>query len=104
MKDSEYHQTHPIIAIMKYIPRIQYPQNHLAIFNAPRYRPAELRMFLKYTRGVSDRFGNDRRKMRVSSLKEFFKSIKISEGGCRPFDLHRSCQGLNAGDPQVLSH
>ena len=104
MKDSEYHQTHAIIAILKYVPRIQYPQNHLAIFNAPRYRLAELRMFLKYTRSVSNRLGDDRREMRVLSPKEFFKPIKISEGARRPFDLHRSCHGLNADVPQVASH
>ena len=104
MKDSEHHQPRSIITILKYVRCVQDLQNHLAILVPPCYRPTKLWMFLKHVCGIDDRFGHDRRQMGVLTLKESLKSIKIGERVHRPFELHRSCHDLNAGDPHVRSH
>src|SRR5215470_8689714 len=36
--------------------------------------------------------------------KESLESIKVGERARRPFEFHRSCHDLNAGDPHVCSH
>jgi hypothetical protein len=64
-----------------YIACIQCPPNHLAIFPVPRYRPAELWKIFKYACRIGDRLDGDQSQIRIFSLKEFFKSIKIGECG-----------------------
>src|SRR5258708_963083 len=61
-------------------------------------------MFLKHVCGIDDRFGHDRCQMGMLVPKESLKSIKIGERVHGPFELHRSCHDLNAGDPHVRSH
>jgi hypothetical protein len=104
MKNSEHHQPRTIITILKYVRCVQDLQNHLAILVPPCYRPTKLWMFLKHVCGIDDRFGHDRRQMGVLTPKESLKSIKVGERVRRPFELHRSCHDLNAGDPHVRSH
>src|SRR5215472_6735401 len=61
-------------------------------------------MFLKHMCGIDNRFGHYRCQIRMLVPKESLESIKIGERVHRPFELHRSCHDLNAGDPQVRSH
>ena len=46
--------------------------------------------------------------MRLNSVKRCASSSRTSDCACsashRPFELHRSCHDLNAGDPHVRSH
>src|SRR5712671_5493512 len=71
---------------------------------APCYRPTKLRMFLKHLCGIDDRLGHDRCQTRMLVAEESLKSIEIGKRVHRPFELHRSCHDLNAGDPHVRSH
>src|SRR5260370_16678955 len=61
-------------------------------------------MFLKHLCGIDDRLGHNRCQIGMLVPKESLKSIEIGEGVHRPFELHRSCHDLNAGDPHVRSH
>jgi len=52
--------------------------------------------------GLRQNFGgNNAGEMRMATLQKFCEAIEVGQGGSRPFELHRSRHGLNAGVPQV---
>ena len=64
---------------------------------------AEQRMILQDASLFLDFRGDDLRKARMPFVKESGKAIEIGQRDGRPLELHRPCQGLKPGVPQVSS-
>ena len=78
-------------------------KHELAVLRSFLNGTAEQRMIFQEARLFLDFRGDDLRKARMPVVKESGKAIEIGQRDSRPLELHRPCQGLKPGVPQVSS-
>jgi hypothetical protein len=63
----------------------------------------EVRVLFQHLSFRENFSGNDVSERRLTIVQKGGKAIEVGESSRRPFNPHRSRQGLNAGVPQVSS-
>src|SRR5262245_8228117 len=104
MEYAQHHDAFAGNAITKNIFRSQHLQHDLPVLSTPSNRVTKLRMCFQHLCLGQDFASNDSGERWVTFLQKNSKAIEVGESRRRPFELHRSCHGLNVGVPQVSSH
>jgi hypothetical protein len=103
MENAKHDKAFAVEGVAKDVCRIRDFKYEFAVLRSSLDCAAEQRMILQEARLFPDFHGNDLGKARMPVVKERGKAIEIGQRNSRPLELHRACQGLKPGVPQVSS-
>jgi hypothetical protein len=103
MESAKHDKAFAVEGVVKDVCRVRDFKHELAVLRSSLNCAAEQRMILHEASLFLDFRGNDLRKARMPFVKESGKAIEIGQRDSRLLELHRPCQGLKPGVPQVSS-